>query len=194
MKRKIVICTLLSASILSTSCLGSFSAFNSLRDWNDGLTSNKFLDNLIFWALNIVPVYGLFFFADAVFFNLIEFWTGSNPIAMADGETETQYATVDGTSVRMTASKNKFDIEILDGENAGKELNMIFLPEDKSWNKVGENGELTKLASMEEGFYMIHTPEGETIKIDPNASKEHNMAILEHKMNELNYSLYAKNE
>ena len=182
MNKKFFICGMLSMTILCTSCLGSFSAFKSLRDWNDGLTENKFLDSLVFWALNIVPVYPLFLIGDVIFFNLLEFWTGSNPIAMADGESETQYANVKGTDVRMTASKNKFDIAILSGDNAGKEVNLLFVPEDKSWNAVGENGELTKLASMEDGFYLIHTPEGETIKIDQNASKEVNMAILENRL------------
>lgn len=192
MNKKFFICGMLSMTILCTSCLGSFSAFNALRDWNDGLTGNKFLDQLVFWALNIVPVYGLFIFGDIVLFNLLEFWTGSNPIAMAEGESETQYANVKGTDVRMTASKNKFDIAILSGENAGKEVNLLFVPEDKSWNAVGENGELTKLASMEDGFYLVHTPEGEAIKIDPNTSKEVNMAVLQNKL-EQNGIRYAEN-
>ncbi|GGE38042.1 hypothetical protein GCM10010832_17890 [Psychroflexus planctonicus] len=151
------------------------------------------MDNLVFWALNIVPVYSLFLAGDVFLFNLLEFWTGSNPIAMVDGESETQYANIKGTDVRMTASKNKFDIAILSGENEGKEVNLLFVPEDKSWNAVGENGELTKLASMEEGFYLVHTPDGEAIKIDPNASDEVNMAILENKL-EQSELRYAKNE
>lgn len=186
MKRKMLICSVLSISILSTSCLGSFSAFNKLRDWNDGLTDNKFLDNLIFWALNIVPVYPLFFIGDVVFFNLLEFWTGSNPIAMAEGESETQYATVDGQKVRMTAKKNEFLIHVVEGKDAGKALQMIFLPEDKSWNAVGPNGELTKLASMEEGFYKVYTPEGTAIKLDANASEAQNLVILEQKLEQTN--------
>lgn len=193
MNKKFFICGLLSMTILCTSCLGSFSAFNSLRDWNDGLTNNKFMDNLVFWALNIVPVYPLFIFGDVVFFNLLEFWTGSNPIAMADGESETQYANVKGTDVRMTASKNKFDIAILSGENEGKEINLLFVPEDKSWNAIGENGELIKLASMEDGFYLVHTPDGEAIKIDPNASNEVNMAILENQLEQSGLR-YAENQ
>lgn len=186
MKRKLLICSVLSVSILSTSCLGSFSAFNSLRDWNDGLTENKFLDNLVFWALCTVQIYTLFIAVDLIFFNLLEFWTGSNPIAMADGESETQYAVVEGKKVRMTAKKNSFEIVIMEGEDAGKTLQMLFLPEDKSWNAVGPNGELTKLASMEEGFYMIHTPYGESIKLDANATQAHNLAILEQQMEESN--------
>ena len=184
MNKKFLICGLLSVTILSTSCLGSFGAFNSLRDWNDGLTNNKFMDNLVFWALNIVPVYPLFLAADVLFFNFLEFWTGSNPIAMEEGASETQYVTVEGTDVRITATKNKFNIAVLSGENTGNEVNLLFIPNDKSWNLVGEKGELTKLASAKEGFYLVHTPEGESIKIDPNASKEVNLAILKNKLDQ----------
>lgn len=183
MNKKFFICGLLSMTILCTSCLGSFSAFNSLKDWNDGLTGNKFLDNLVFWALNIVPVYPLFLTGDVLLFNLLEFWTGSNPIAMAADESETQYANIDGVDVRMTASKNKFDIAVLNGENAGKEVNLLFVPEDKSWNAIAEDGALIKLASMEDGFYLVHTPEGESIQIDPTASKEESLMILENQLN-----------
>jgi len=111
---------------------------------------------------------------------------------MTERDSETQYANVKETDVRMTASKSKFDIAILDGDNAGKEVNLLFVPEDKSWNAVGENGELTKLASMEEGFYLIHTPEGETIKIDSAASNEVSMAILENQLTQSGLR-YAEN-
>lgn len=191
MKKKIFICGALSMTLLSTSCLGSFSAFNSLRDWNDGLTSNKFLDNLIFWALNIVPVYGLFIAGDVLFFNVLEFWTGNNPIAMAEGEEETQYATIEGQDVKMTATKNHFTVEVLSGENEGEILEMVYTPENKTWNAIDENGELIKLASMEDGFYMVYTPEGEAIQMDPTASKEQNMAILQGKVADYESSMWA---
>lgn len=181
-------------TLLSTSCLGSFSAFNSLRDWNDGVTDNKFLDNLIFWALNIVPVYGLFIAGDVLFFNVLEFWTGDNPIAMADDEIETQYAKVNGEDVKMTATKNKFSIEILSGEKEGETLEMVYTPENKTWNAVDENGELIKLASMKDGFYMVYTPEGDAIEMDPMASKEQNLAILKGKVADYEESMFAKAE
>ncbi len=41
---------------------------------------------LVFLGLIIIPAYGLFSFGDAIIFNSIEFWGGSNPIR-ADGET-----------------------------------------------------------------------------------------------------------
>lgn len=180
MKKKIFICGALSMTLLSTSCLGSFSAFNSLRNWNDGVTDNKFLDSLIFWA--IVPIYGLFISGDVLFFNVLEFWTGDNPIAMVKGEEEIQYAKVNGQDIKMTATQNHFSIEVFSGENKGKTLEMVFTPENKSWNSINEGGELIKLASMKDGFYMVHTPNGESIQIDPNASKEQNLTLLQGKV------------
>src|SRR5690606_14748226 len=74
--KKAVVASMLAGSLLFSSCLGSFSAFNNLKDWNQGVTDSKFLDNLIFWGLTIVPVYPLFFLGDTLIFNVIEFWSG----------------------------------------------------------------------------------------------------------------------
>ena len=39
---------LLAATLLTSSCVGSFSLFNKLAGWNKGATGNKFLNELIF--------------------------------------------------------------------------------------------------------------------------------------------------
>lgn len=65
---------------LISSCIGSFGLWNSLKDWNQGV-SNKFVNELIFLAFHIVPVYEIAYLADALVLNSIEFWSGSNPTA-----------------------------------------------------------------------------------------------------------------
>lgn len=176
--KKSIIALSLASSILFTSCLGSFSAFNNLKDWNDGVTSNKFLDNLIFWGLNIVPVYGLFFLGDTVIFNVIEFWSGSNPIAMQDGEFETQMIQKDGVAYEMTATKNRMMVKVLDGENQGKKFDLVFKPSEKSWNLVKQDGEVIKLASMEEGMVVYYLPDTSQIKLDLNTPREMGLASI----------------
>lgn len=176
--RKTIIALGLASSILCTSCLGSFSAFNNLRDWNDGATSSKFLDNLIFWGLNIVPVYGLFFLGDTVIFNVIEFWSGSNPIAMQEGEFETQMIQKDGVAYEMTATKNRMMVKVLDGENQGTKFDLVFKPSEKSWNLVKQDGEVIKLASMEEGMVVYYLPDNSQIKLDLNTPREIGLASI----------------
>jgi hypothetical protein len=192
MKRNFIIASLLSLTLLSSSCLGSFSAFNNLKDWNQDVTDSKFVNNLIFWGLNIIPVYGLFMFGDLIIFNVLEFWTGSNPIAMADGEVETQIAVVNDQKVKMTAEKNSFKIEILEGEKTGEILEMVYTPDNKTWNaKKGDK--LIKLASFKDGFYMVYTPDGDHIKLDANASLNHNTAILNQNLDAYQQSIWAQN-
>lgn len=177
--KKSIIALGLATSILCTSCLGSFSAFNNLRDWNDGVTSNKYMNNLIFWGLNIVPVYGLFFVADTLIFNVIEFWSGSNPIAMQDGEFETQIIQKDGVAYEMTATKNRMMVKVLDGENQGSKFDLVFKPSEKSWNLIKQDGEIIKLASMEEGLVVYYLPDNSQIRLDANTSREAGLASIE---------------
>ena len=173
---------MLSVSILFSSCLGSFSAFNGLRDWNDGLTESKFLDNLIFWVFNIIPVYGLFFVGDILIFNVIEFWSGSNPIAMNEGDLEKQIVEKDGNTFEMIATKNRFQIKVLEGNRKGEKLDLVYSPTNKSWSAIKPNGEVIKLSSFENGFYVMHLPNGDTVKIDPMTSRSEGLAMIQNKI------------
>ncbi|MGF1556494.1 DUF3332 domain-containing protein [Paucihalobacter sp.] len=176
--KKLIMCVCLSGTIMFNSCLGSFSAFNNLRDWNDGLTDSKFLDNLVFWVFNIIPVYGLFFVGDVIIFNVIEFWSGSNPIAMQEGEMEKQILEKDGNIFEMIATKNRIQVTVIDGKDKGQKIDLIYKPHEKSWNAVKQNGEIIKLASMEDGLYVMHMPNGDQVKMDPYTTREQGLAIL----------------
>ncbi|MDD7210970.1 MAG: DUF3332 family protein, partial [Prevotella stercorea] len=53
---------LLAATLLTSSCVGSFSLFNKLAGWNKEATGNKFLNELIF--ILISPAYAVCGVAD----------------------------------------------------------------------------------------------------------------------------------
>ncbi|MCY2686252.1 DUF3332 domain-containing protein [Salinimicrobium sp. TH3] len=179
--RKLILCSVLSLAFLTTSCLGSFSAWNNLRDWNEDAADNKFVNNAIFWGLNIIPIYPLFYAGDVFIFNLVEFWTGENPIAMNEGEVQKQLIERNGVNYEMIATKNEIRIKVLSGEREGKELKMVFDPADKSWNAV-KDGEKIKLSSYEEGFYIVYLPDGEEVRIKNDVSKEEGLAVLNGKI------------
>jgi hypothetical protein len=52
---------------------------------------DKYVDELLFLVLVIVPVYGIGMIADAVILNTIEFWTGKNPLT-SKGDTHNTIA------------------------------------------------------------------------------------------------------
>ena len=59
-------------------CYGSFELVKKVHKFN-GTLGNKFVNELGFLVMNIVPVYGVAAFIDAIVLNSIEFWTGRNP-------------------------------------------------------------------------------------------------------------------
>lgn len=77
------------SSILFQSCIGSFKMFNKVQEWNNGL-GNKWINELVFLVLWILPVYEITVFLDVVILNSIEFWTGSNPMAYDTKEVSTE--------------------------------------------------------------------------------------------------------
>lgn len=68
-----------------TGCIGSFALTDKVFQWNRGLGS-IIVQEIVFLVMVIIPVYGFTVFADAIVLNLIEFITGSNPLAGADRE------------------------------------------------------------------------------------------------------------
>lgn len=175
--RKLLWCSVLSLSFLSTSCLGSFSAWNGLKEWNEDVDNDKFVNNAIFWGLHIIPIYPLFYLGDFFIFNVVEFWSGSNPLAMNEGDIEKQLIEKNGVQYEMIATRNQMKIRVLSGEKAGNELKMVFDPSDKSWNAV-KDGKKVKLSSYEEGFFIVYLPNGEEVRIMEGSSREEGLAIL----------------
>lgn len=78
LKRSLVV--LLCSGFLLSSCVGSFGLHGRMVEWNQGI-GNKFVNELVFFALHIVPAYEIAYLADILVVNSIEFWSGDNPMA-----------------------------------------------------------------------------------------------------------------
>ena len=89
-----VVAWLLLGSLTMSSCIGSFTLFNKFAKWETQMTSNKYVNAIV--GFIITPFVGsVCLLGDALLFNTIEFWSGSNPIADI-GKTRTIMATVNG--------------------------------------------------------------------------------------------------
>lgn len=77
---RIIAAALAAAMLLgTTSCIGSFSLTNRLLSWNKHV-GNKFVNELVFFAFWVLPVYEVTGLADVLVLNSIEFWSGRNPV------------------------------------------------------------------------------------------------------------------
>jgi len=169
-------CFFLVLSIGQSGCYGPFKLTKDLHEWNSTVGS-KFVNALVFFAFVIIPVYEVAVLVDGIVLNTIEFWTGDNPITMGENDKDVQIVKRDGNKYRMTATKNKFHIEQLKGENKGDTAELIFDPESNSWNLKDGNKELQKLVQVNEeaSLIQVYKPNGQILTFDQNTT---NLALI----------------
>ena len=85
----------------TTGCFGSFRLVQKVYGLNQHV-GNKWVQTIVFWVFCILPVYSLAAFADAIIFNLLEFWTGRNPLSMNDVDSPQRVVEADGHKLAMT--------------------------------------------------------------------------------------------
>lgn len=69
--------------LLSSGCMGSFTLTKKIYRWNQHVSGDRWVNEIVFLVGLILPVYSLSLLADGVIFNSIQWWTGSNPVAAA---------------------------------------------------------------------------------------------------------------
>ncbi len=121
----------LAGSLLTTSCIGSFSLTNKLLSWNKSVGS-KFVNEVVFFAFWIVPVYEVAALADILVLNSIEFWSGNNPLAKGTKVIEGQ----DGRYLVECDGKGY----TIKSENDGSVVRLDFNQDEQTWSATA-NGE-----------------------------------------------------
>lgn len=154
---------MLSVSILSTSCIGSFPLFHKFHTWNEGVSKNKFVNELVFFCFHIIPVYEVCYLADGLIFNSIEFWSGKSPLAKA-GEKKTLKGS-NGDMYCITTTENGYNIV---DETKDEAFNLKFDEKTQTWS-AEINGATYKLATMnEDGTITMNLRNGETLTVNPD--------------------------
>ncbi len=160
-----MIIAIIAVAFLFTACMGNFTLTKAVYKWNESATDNKYLNNVIFWVLGIVPVYGAAMFVDLYILNLVEFWTGTNPMAMTDGQKEVKIVKSGDKEYQITVTKNRFDIIELKGKDAGDTVALIYTPETKEW-KLDDGSKMVTIARMSGNDLNLRYPDGKVLKIN----------------------------
>ena len=161
-KSKIAVASiLLCGSMLFSSCIGSFGLWNQLKGWNENL-SNKFVNEIVFLAFHIVPVYEVSYLVDVLVLNSIEFWSGSNPLA-------------DVGSVKVVESENgeylvrtNADGYTITKKGEDRSLNLVYNQDKQTWNAVCEDASYELMTMNEDGTITVKLQDGSSLTVSPD--------------------------
>ena len=161
-KQAVIVLLVVSMAVMSVGCYGSFALTKKVYDWN-GSMGNKWVVELVFLVATAVPVYGIAAFVDLYVLNLLEFWTGKNPMA-------SNITTDDGTTVAfneatqqatLTYQGKQFVIGVVDGkpsiQNAQGETlayietdaNGMMIMKDAQGNVIDQQSKAAFIASVQ---------------------------------------------
>ena len=162
-------------------CIGNFVVTKKILNWNQRLSS-KWVNELVFLLMVIIPVYGVAILIDGIVLNSIEFWTGSNPMAMKAGEVETKYVSKDGVKYKIEVSQNRYHFIQLEGPNMGDSADLIYNPDTKTWS-IGNGKEIKKMAQfLENKDIKIFKKDGTTVTINGESSPENFVPASERRL------------
>lgn len=143
---------LLLSSMTFTSCIGSFRLTNSVLKWNNQVGS-KFLNELVFFAFWILPVYEVTSLADILVLNSIEFWTGRNPLTASTKIVDTPHGRYEiacdgkGYTIKNTLTDETTRLD--------------FIEETETW-ALNHDGELIPFMTFVDDTHVkMVTPEGD---------------------------------
>lgn len=147
-----VIALTLAGSLTLSSCLGSFSLSKSLLNWNNQV-GDKFVNELVFVAFWILPVYEVSLAADLLVLNSIEFWSGNKPLAQGkkiiEGNDGRYIVDCDGHGYTITS------------ENDGSQVRLDFNVEEQAWSySVGENDPVVFLTFIDDDHVRLPGVDG----------------------------------
>lgn len=159
---KMAATVMICGAFLFTSCIGSFGLHSKLISWNQSI-GTKFVNELVYLAFNIIPVYGVCYLADALVINSIEFWSGSNPLASIG---DVKQVKGENGNYLVETLENGYSIT-KEGETTSMEL--VYNKELNTWNVVSDSVSTELLQLNNNGTAQMTLPNGEEMTVSLDA-------------------------
>lgn len=165
-------CLLLGGSVLFSSCIGSFGIWNQLKSWNENI-GNKFVNEIVFLAFHVIPVYEVAYLADVLVLNSIEFWSGSNPLSDIGSS-----KTIQGTNGEYTITTNKNGYTITKAGEENTPLDLVYNYENNTWNAVAEGESYELVAMNEDGTLTVKQANGADVTVTADQDGVNSIKML----------------
>ena len=151
--KKLFLTAALAALLCSsmTSCMGKFALTRNLYAWNDQV-SNKFVNEIVFVAFWILPVYEVCGLADLLVLNTIEFWSGDNPMTASTKTIDTDHG-----RYLVECDGKGYDVTL---ETTGEKYRLEFAEDSQTWSLQTEGLEYPFLTFVDATHVSVPLPNG----------------------------------
>ena len=153
---------LLAATIMFSSCIGSFQLTNKVFKLNNTIGS-KWVNELVFAACCILPVYEITLFVDAIVLNSIEFWSGKKLITNA-GEKKI-VKNHEGKNIEVTAMENGYNLT-----DGAASMNLVFDEETQVWSAEYNNQSTDLIKIVDDNNAQLFLMNGEMMDVTLDAN------------------------
>lgn len=131
--RTAVVVFVATMSVALSGCYGPFRLTTKLHNWNGQVSQKKFVNELVFLGMCIIPAYEICLLGDGLIFNSIEWWGGRNPITMKDGQREEVKLVHEGQRYKVITTKNNMTVAL---ENGEQKVDFRYFPEEQAWYQM----------------------------------------------------------
>ena len=145
----VAVAALLCSSL--SSCMGKFALTRNLYSWNDQI-SNKFVNELVFVAFWILPVYEVTTLADLLVLNSIEFWSGDNPLTASTKTIDTDHG-----RYLVKCDGKGYDVKL---ESTGESYRLDFAQDTQTWSLQYDGKEYPLMTFVDDNHVSMPIPGG----------------------------------
>ena len=159
MRKKIIFpaAVLVLSAVSFQSCIGSFALTNKVLSWNRNV-NNKFVNEAVFFAFWVLPVYEVTALADLLVINSIEFWSGNNPVEANNKIIETEHG-----NYYLTAQETGYQVLSPDGNI----IDFQFDNDSQTWSFNVNQGEKTDFLKFKDKSHIeIINGNGEFVDVE----------------------------
>lgn len=170
--KKIAISVALAAVLCTSmsSCMGKFALTRNLYAWNEQI-SNKFINEIVFVAFWILPVYEVCGIADLIVLNSIEFWSGDNPITASSKTIDTDHG-----HYLVECDGKGYDITL---QETGEKYRLNFSMDNQTWSLQLDGKEYPIMTFID--AYHVKVPSGDghwqTVELSQNGLLAYKAAV-----------------
>lgn len=142
----------ISSSLMFSSCIGSFSLTKNVMHWNNQVGS-KFLNEVVFFAFWVLPVYEVTALADVLVLNSIEFWSGVNPLSAS-----TKVIDTDNGRYIVKCDGKGYDVT---NQTTGQTMRLDFEEANQTWWLEYEGNQYQLMTFIDDTHVIVPSADGE---------------------------------